>query len=117
MKNFTMRNSTIVGTIPENTPFTKASEFVGEYAKGDLQVLGFLRTHSEKFNKDQYSLFIKKKKTHMLMNVPGWYGEQLEDDFVDEGSNAEEYFKDAFISSITEFDTKYGNKSINIEIY
>lgn len=117
MKNFSSGKSTIVGQIPEGTPFTKAKEFLGNYAKGDMQVLGFIKTKSEMYNKDQYALFVKKGKEHMLMDVPTWYGSALEDDFVDEGSNATEYFKDAFIESIEEFDTKYNTKSVNINIY
>ena len=117
MKNFSRGNSTIVGQIPENTPFTKAKEFVGIYKKGEMQVLGFIRTKSEMYNKDQYALFIKKGNDYMLMNVPSWYGSTLEDDFTDAGSNAVEYFKDAFIQSISEFDAKNNTKSINIKIF
>lgn len=117
MKNFKSGKSTIVGQIPENTPYTKAKEFIGTYKSGEMQVLGFLKTKSEMYNKDQYALLIKKGKDFMLMDVPNWYGSNVEDDFCDSEQTAEEYFKDAFIKEISEFDTKFNTKSVNIEIY
>ena len=117
MKNFSSGKSTIVGQIPENTPYTKAKEFLGTYDQGQMQVLGFIKTKSEMYNKDQYALFIKKEKDHMLMDVPSWYGSALEDDFKESGQNASEYFKDAFIKEISEFETKFNTKSVNITIY
>lgn len=117
MRNFKSGKSSIVGQIPENTPYTKAKEFVGTHKQGEMQVLGFIKTKSEMYKKDQYALLIKKGKDYMLMDVPNWYGSNLEDDFCDSEQTAEEYFKDAFIKEISEFDTKYNTKSVNIEIY
>lgn len=118
MKNFTRGGgkSSIIGQIPENTPFTKAKEFIGEYKQGEMIIKGILKTFSEKFGKNQYSLLILKKKDYMFMDVPEWYGESVYDDFMDSPESAAEYFN-CSISSIEEFETKYNTKSVDIKIY
>lgn len=128
MRNYTEEKnaSTIAGKIKEGTKFTKPSDFVGSYGKGQLGIKGYLKTHSEKYDKDQYSLYIERPQgvavdnmdeASMLMNIPSWYGERLEEDFKNSKLSAEEYFADAFIKEIIQFDTRYGNPSYNIKIY
>lgn len=128
MKNFTeeKKNSTIAGKIKEGTQFTRPSDFVGSYGKGQLGIKGYLKTHSEKYDKDQYSLYIERTEgvtvdnmdeVSMLMNIPSWYGERLEEDFKNSKLSAEDYFADAFIKEIIQFDTRYGKPSYNIKIY
>ena len=128
MRNFTKEKnaSTIAGKIKEGTKFTKPSDFVGSYGKGQLGIKGYLKTHSDKYNKDQYSLYIERTQgvavenmdeASMLMNIPSWYGERLEEDFKNSKLSAEEYFADAFIKEIIQFDTRYDKHSYNIKIY
>lgn len=125
MRNYTARKNTFIGRLDKDIPFVKKGEVVGNWEKGKLRCRGFLRTHSERFNKDQYSLFIESTEGHIagtksnavLLNVPTWYGEQLEDDFTDSGLLAEDFFKDAWIKSIEMQDTKYGTKTAVITIY
>ena len=116
MKNF-RSSSTMIGQIPEGLEFEKAKDYVGDYEKGVFVVLGYLKTHSKKFNNDNYSLFCLLNNEHKLLNVPGWYGKALEDSFIEEGSNAEEYFDNAYIKEIVPMGTKNGNDTINIVIY
>lgn len=117
MKNFKGGKSTIVGQIPEGTEFEKAKDYVGTYAKGDMVIRGFLKTRSEKYHTDNYSLYVIYKNQHKLLNVPGWYGKALEEDFIAEGSDAEKYFDNAYIKEISPVETKNGNGTINIDIY
>lgn len=128
MKNFTEEKnaSTIAGKIKEGTKFTKPSDFVGSYGKGQLGIKGYLKTHSEKYDKDQYSLYIERTngvavdnmdEASMLMNIPSWYGARLEEDFKNSKLSAEEYFDNAFVKEIIQFDTRYGKPSYNIKIY
>lgn len=118
MKNFKRGGgkSSIIGQIPQGTPYTKAKEFVGTYKQGEMIIKGILKTFSEKFGKNQYSLLILKKKDYMLMDVPEWYGEAVYNDFMESPETAEEYF-DYSISAIEEFETKYNTKSVDIQIY
>lgn len=117
MKNFTGGKSTIIGQIPEGVEFEKAKDYVGTYEKGDMVIRGYLKTKSQKYNTDNYSLYVIYKNEHKLLNVPGWYGKALEDSFIEEGSNAEEYFDNAYIKEIVPMGTKNGNDTINIVIY
>lgn len=117
MKNFTNTNSTIIGTIEKGTPYKKAKDFVGKYGLDDMRVLGYIKTHSDMYDKDQYSLYVDYQGNKILMTVPSWYGQKLEEDFKAQNINPEEYFNGAYIKEITEFDTKYNTKSINIIIY
>lgn len=117
MKNFEKGKSTIIGSIKEGTPFKKVKDYVGKYKKGKFLVQGFLKTHSKKYNKDQYSLYCVLDGVTILLNVPYWYGSQLEDDFTDEDVTPEEYFEGASIKEISTFETKYHTESINITIY
>lgn len=124
MKNIKRGKSTIVGEIAEGTKYTKAKDFIGEYAQGVLQIRGFLKNHSDMYNKDQYSLYIvrtgkvdKMDEPTMLMNIPTWYGETLAADFAESGLPAAEYFDGASIKSITETKTRYNTTTIEIEIY
>ena len=115
MKNF-KGGSTLIGQIPEGIEFEKIKDYVGTYEKGDVVIQGYLKTHSEKYNRDNYSLYVLFKGTPKLLNVPGWYGSQLEEDFRAEGGNAEEYFKDVFLNMVEPYSTKSGD-SVSIEIY
>lgn len=125
MKNFSANgSSSIIGDIPDDCQYTKAKDFVGEYPEGVLEVKGLLKTHSEKYNKDQYSLLIFRQKKldnmdekYMLMNVPEWYGSKQMEEFRSSGQTAEEYFGGCFIKEIELKDTKNGNQTTNIIIY
>lgn len=116
MKNFKGSKGTLIGSIPEGIEFEKAKDYVGSYDKGDFVVLGYLKTKSTKYNTDNYSLYCKLKGADKLINVPGWYGTQLEEDFLNEGGDPEVYFKDAFIKIIEPVSTSKGD-TVTIEIY
>ena len=115
MKNF-RSSSTMIGQIPEGLEFEKAKDYVGEYEKGVFVVLGYLKTHSKKYNNDNYSLFCLLNNEHKLLNVPGWYGKKLEEDFLKEGGDPEKYFDSAYIKTISPLETDKG-ESVSIEIY
>lgn len=117
MKNFSSGKSTLIGQIDSSVKFEKGTEYAGKYEKGQFKVLGYLKTFSEKFKTDQYSLFVELGDVQFLMNVPKWYGEALAEDFQNSGQTAEEYFKDAFIEKIETYTTDYGTTSIRITIY
>lgn len=116
MKNFRNNKGTLIGQIPEGIEFEKSKDYVGSYKMGDVQVLGYLKTKSEKYKTDNYSLYVDFKGTKKLLNVPAWYGKQLEEDFLAEGGNPEDYFKDAFIHTIEPIETSKGD-SVAIEIF
>lgn len=125
MKNYSNGNSTLIGTIDESTRFEKSANYVGDWAEGEMQILGYLKTHSELYNKDQYSLYIhhvsgtgkKKIDEYILMNVPYWYGTKLANDFHKSGQSAEQYFENSYVKNISSFMTKYNTASYNITIY
>lgn len=116
MKNFKNGKGTLIGQIPEGIEFEKSKDYLGKYEKGDLQVLGYLKTKSEKYKTDNYSLYVDLKGTKKLLNVPSWYGKQLEEDFLEEGGDPEAYFKDAFIEQIETLSTGKGD-SVSITVY
>lgn len=116
MKNFKNNKGTLIGQIPEGVEFEKSKDYIGKYEKGDVAVLGYLKTKSDKFKTDNYSLYVEFKGQPKLLNVPGWYGKQLEEDFLSEGGDPESYFKDAFIETIEPIETQRG-ESISISIY
>jgi hypothetical protein len=136
MKNYkSTGRSSVVGEIPEQMFYVKAKDMLGHYDKGDLQVLGFLKTKSQLYNRDQYCLFIKYNTDkafpaimnerlkagvnhpYIFLNVPEWYGKRLEEDFQSEEVAAEEFFKDAFIEIIEELTTNKNSNTIDILIY
>ena len=120
MKNYTKGKRTMIGEIPEGIEFKKCADYVGSYDEGDLIIMGYLKTRSELYNKDQYSLLISdqrgKKDTMFFLNVPAWYGAELEQDFLNSGEDAETFFA-ASIEAIESFETKYKKDSYNIMIY
>lgn len=116
MKNFKNGKGTLIGQIPEGIEFEKSKDYLGKYEKGDLQVMGYLKTKSEKYKTDNYSLYVDLKGTKKLLNVPSWYGKQLEEDFLEEGGDPEVYFKDAFIEQIETLSTGKGD-SVSITVY
>lgn len=136
MKNYkSTGRSSVVGEIPEQMYYVKAKDMLGHYDKGDLQVLGFLKTKSQLYNREQYCLFIKFNKDkafpavmnermatgvdhhYFFLNVPEWYGKRLEEDFKGEDTTAEEFFKDAYIETIEELPTNKNSNTIDILIY
>lgn len=136
MKNYkSTGKSSVVGEIPEQMYYVKAKDILGHYEKGELQVLGFLKTKSQLYNREQYCLFIKGNLNKMIpaivnermaagvdhpyffLNVPEWYGKRLEEDFKDEDVPAEDFFKDAFIETIEELPTNKNSNTIDILIY
>lgn len=117
MKNFNAKKSTIGIQLPNKPDFVRAKDFVGKYKKGEMQVCGYIRTHSELYNKDSFSLAVIYKNEGLFLNVPAWYGEQLEDDFVDSGQDAEEYFADSYVKEISTFTTKFNTESVRITVY
>lgn len=136
MKNYkSTGNSSIEGEIPEQMFYVKAKDLLGTYEKGDLQIMGFLKTKSQLYNRDQYCLFIKynTKKAfpaimnermasgvnheYFFLNVPEWYGKRLEEDFRESDETAEEFFKDAYIEVIEELTTNKNSNTVNILIF
>lgn len=116
MKNYSRGKGTLIGEIPEGTKFEKIADYVGPYKEGQFKVLGYLKTHSDLYNKPSYSLFCDLDGKKILMNVPAWYGAQLEQDFQESKQGPEEFFG-ASIKEITTWETKFKNNSYNIEIY
>ena len=69
------------------------------------------------YDKDQYSLLVHYKSQYYFLNVPAWYGKRVWEDLKESKQTAEEFFQDAYIKEIEEFDTKFNNKSKNIKIW
>ena len=109
--------SIIIGSIDNNATFKKINDYVGRYDEGEFIIFGYIKTHSDMYNKDQYSLYTKLKDEYILLNVPSWYGVALESDFKASGENAETYFNNCSIKEIRTFTTKYNTDSYNIEIF
>ena len=125
MKNYSSRKNTYTGRLDKEIPFIKKGELVGKWAYGALMVRGYLKTFSEKFKTYQYSLYLDGKEhkiadtgyTAILLNVPEWYGKQLEEDFIESGQSAEEFFEDAYVESIEVVETKFGTNTTVIRIH
>ena len=117
MINFTSNKSTVIGKIKVNTPFKKAKDFIGSYEKGSMKVMGYLKTHSDMYDKDQYSLYVNFEGNYIFINVPTWYGERLDRDFQSSNLTADEYFENASIKEIQTFKTKFNTESVNVVIY
>ena len=117
MKNFTSESSTMIGKAEKGTPFKKAKDFIGKYEDGEMCVLGYIKTHSDMYDKDQYSLYVVYQGEKFFMNVPSWYGKRLEQDFTTSKLTPEEYFENSFIETIKTFKTKYNTESISITVY
>ena len=117
MKNFNAGKSTIGIQLPNKPDFVRAKDFVGKYKKGEMQVCGYIKTHSELYNKDSYSLAVIYKNEGLFLNVPAWYGEQLDKDFRESGQDAEEYFADSFVKEISTFTTKFNTESVKITVF
>lgn len=119
MKNFTKGTSTLIGKVPEGTPYKKAKDMYGKYEKGQLTVYGYIKTHSERYNRDAYVLCAKFVGDDILINVPEWYGKKLDADFQQSGQSPEEYFENGNVSIelIEPFTTNNGNTSVSITIY
>ena len=121
MKNFSSKKSrTLIKEMGDQTPFIKIKDLFGDktqFKKGEVQVLGFIKVKSDMYDKVQYSLAITYKDTDYFLNVPSWYGANLDEDFQNSEQTAAEYFKDAFIKEIEEFPTKFKNNSYNIIVF
>lgn len=119
MRNFGKGNSTVIGSVPEGTPYKKARDMMGKYEKGQFTVYGYLKTHSDKYNRDGYVLCCKFMNEDILLNVPEWYGRKIEADFQQSGQTAEQYFENGTVSIelIEPFETQNGNKSVSIMIF
>ena len=121
MKNFTNPSGrTLVEEIPQGLTFQKIRDVFKlpfEAPKGDVKILGYLKTKSSKFKEYSYALFIDHKGLKTLINIPNWYGEQLDDDFINSGLTAAEYFDDAYIKSIEAVPTKAGSDTYVITIF
>jgi hypothetical protein len=121
MKNYSnKRSKTLIKDVGENTPFIKIKDLFPEkrkFEKGDVPILGFIKVHSKMYNKDQYSLLVNYKGEDYFLNVPTWYGAAVEEDFSESGQTAAEFFDNAYIEEIEEFETKFNNNSFNIKIY
>ena len=116
MRNFKGNKGTLIGQIPEGVEFEKIKDYVGSYEKGDFKILGYLKTKSEKFKTDTYNLYCELKGTPKLLTVPSWYGKQVEEDFIAEGSDPDKYFQDAFIEKVEPIETSKG-ESVQITIF
>lgn len=121
MKNYSnTTNSTLAVKVPDETPFIKIEDLFGkkrEFEKGDVPILGIIKAHSEMYDKDQYSLLVHYKSQYYFLNVPAWYGKRVWEDLKESKQTAEEFFDNAYIKEIEEFDTKFNNKSKNIKIW
>lgn len=120
MKNYSSKRKTLTIDISDQVPFIKIKDlFPNEkkFKKGDVPILGYLKTRSSKYNTDNYSLLVNVKGDYYLMNVPLWYGESLAEDFEASGVDALTFFDDAYIKEIEEIETKSGNNTFNIVIY
>lgn len=123
MRNIKRGNSSIAGEIKEGTPFVKVKDFVGIYDEGALLVKGIIKTHSDAYNRDTYSLYIERAKLipgidepTMLMNVPEWYGSEILADFNQSRQTAEEYFNTS-IQEIKEVKTKYNTTTYEVVVF
>ena len=124
MKNFSNNKArTLVKEAGENVPFIGIKDLFPDpekrvFKKGDIPVYGFIKVNSKTYkDKVNYSLLIEYKGEEYFLNVPSWYGAELEEDFTNEAQPAAEYFKDAFIEKIEEFETKYKNNTYNIIVF
>lgn len=124
MKNFSNnKQRTLVKEAGDNVAFIAIKDLFPDpskrtFEKGEIPILGFIKVNSKTYQgKFSYSLLINYKGTEYLMNVPSWYGDQLEEDFLAEGKPAAEYFDNAYIKEIEEFETKYKNNTFNIIIF
>lgn len=125
MKNYSSKKNTYTGRLDNEIPFVKKGAVTGKWAKGALMVRGYLKTFSEKFKNYQYSLYLDGREnkiadtgyTAILLNVPEWYGKQLEEDFLQSGQTAEDFFEDAYVESIETVETKFGTNTTVIRIY
>ena len=117
MKNFSSGKSTIIGQIEDGALFEKIADYVGNYELGQFQIYGYLKTKSKKFNTDQYSLYVNLADRFFLLNVPTWYGAELEKDFMASDETATDYFANASIKSIAPKATSKGNDTYQITIF
>ena len=90
MKNYhNATTSTTVKKIPDSVKFQKITDLFPTlsvespvtFPPEKWSILGFIKTHSSMYDKDQYSLYITEGSNEYLINVPSWYGASLEDDF------------------------------------
>ena len=124
MKNFSNNKArTLVREAKDNTPFIGIKDLFPDaskrtFKKGDIPIFGYIKVNSKTYkDKVNYSLLIEYKDQEYFLNVPSWYGDALEADFIEKGQPAAEYFKDAFIKEIEEFETKYKNNTYNIIVF
>ena len=126
MKNYSNEaKSTTIEEINKGAQFVKITDLfpnINEnkavnFGKDDIKILGYLKTHSAVYNKDQYALYVNFNGVYYLLNVSTWYGKRLEEDFNESGLTAAEFFKDVSISSIEAFKTKFNTLSYNIRIF
>lgn len=124
MKNFSNnKQRTLVKEAGDNVAFIAIKDLFPDpkkrtFEKGEIPILGYIKVNSKTYQgKVNYSLLINYKGTEYFLNVPTWYGEQLEEDFIAEAQPAAEYFDNAYIKEIEEFETKYKNNTFNIIIF
>jgi len=126
MKNYSNEaKSTTIEKINEGANFVKITDLFPSidenspvnFGRDALKILGYLKTHSAVYNKDQYALYVNFNGVYYLLNVSTWYGKRLEEDFNESGLTAADFFKDVSISSIEAFKTKFNTLSYNIKIF
>lgn len=126
MKNYSNEaKSTTIEKINEGANFVKITDLFPNidennpvnFGKDALKILGYLKTHSAVYNKDQYALYVNFNGVYYLLNVSTWYGKRVEDDFIKSGLTAADFFKDVSISTIEAFKTKFNTLSYNIKIF
>lgn len=120
MRNYSKNKKTMMIEISDQVPFIKIKDLfpkTKKFEKGEVPILGYLKTHSSKYDNDNYSLLVNVKGEYYLMNVPQWYGEALAKDFLDSGVEATEFFDNSYIKEIEDIETKKGNNTYNIIIY
>lgn len=126
MKNYSNEaKSTTIEKINEGANFVKITDLFPNIDENNpvncgrdaIKILGYLKTHSAVYNKDQYALYVNFNGVYYLLNVSTWYGKRLEKDFNESGLTAADFFKDVSISSIEAFKTKFNTLSYNIKIF
>lgn len=126
MKNYSNEaKSTTIEKINDGANFVKITDLFPNidennpvnFGRDALKILGYLKTHSDVYNKDQYALYVNFNGVYYLLNVSTWYGKRVEDDFIKSGLTAVDFFKDASISTIEAFKTKFNTLSYNIKIF
>lgn len=120
MRNYSNQKNTLAVQIPEETPYIKMKDLFPKektFEKGDVPILGYIKHKSDRYDGMSYALLVNVKGEMYFMNVPSWYGDQLDADFNESEQTAAEFFDNAFIKEIEIRPTKKGNDTFNVIIF